>query len=216
MKFFINFFILSSLSFCVESKINNSNNHSDDHFINADLSDQGIANLLEQQLLEQEFQEMLRQADAGDASAQYEIALVYDHGTPTIPQDVQIAFSYYLQAANQNHEESLLSVAYCYEYGRGTEKNVEKVFEYYKKAADLNNECAIYRLARCYEEAIGTEKNVEKAFEYYKKSADLNYIEGIYKTGLFYKNGISVEQDYQKACQYFLQGVQKNHYSNSY
>lgn len=46
------------------------------------------------------------------------------------------AFKWYLKAAKQGHIEAQYQVGYCYEFGKGTAKNLDEAIKWYKKAAE--------------------------------------------------------------------------------
>ena len=63
----------------------------------------------------------------------------------------------------------------CYEFGKGTEINLEEAFKWYKKSAENGYNNAQNNLGICYEFGKGTEINLEEAFKWYKKSAENDY-----------------------------------------
>jgi TPR repeat protein len=82
-----------------------------------------------------------------------------------------------------------------YNFGIGTEKNLEKSFEYFEKAANQGHTISQNCLGIMYEDGIGTEKNSEKAFEYHKKSSDQGNIDSQLKLVRMYKDGIGTQKN---------------------
>lgn len=72
----------------------------------------------------------------------------------------------YMQAADLGYAPAQTELGYCYDYGVGVEKNIEKAFECFKRAADQGNSTAQYELARCF-----TYDSEEMALLWYKKAA---------------------------------------------
>ena len=65
------------------------------------------------------FQENLRQAEQGDAKAQYELGEDYYFGN-SAPQDYAESLKWFLQAAEQGHKQAQANVGMLYALGRGT------------------------------------------------------------------------------------------------
>ena len=62
------------------------------------------------------------------------------------------SFNLLLQAANEGSVLGQTYVAYCYEMGKGTDKNKASAAEYYRKASQRGNETAYESLKRMYDE----------------------------------------------------------------
>ncbi|RIA80063.1 hypothetical protein C1645_839363, partial [Glomus cerebriforme] len=61
---------------------------------------------------------------------------------------------------------------YCYQYGKGVDKNVTKAFEWYVKSATAGYAQGQHYLGYCYQYGKGVNKNEKKAFEWYLKAAE--------------------------------------------
>ncbi|MDR2105194.1 MAG: hypothetical protein LBP51_05505, partial [Deferribacteraceae bacterium] len=62
--------------------------------------------------------ELLKRANAGDASAQYEVGNIY-YGGYNVLQDYKKAAEWYLKAANQGYAPAQNDLGYMYRYGEG-------------------------------------------------------------------------------------------------
>lgn len=71
-----------------------------------------------------------------------------------------------------DNTQSIVNLAFCYEYGIGVNQDIDKANEYYKQAADLGNADAYYYLAK-----VNFDMNTEEDFIYgldlCRKAADL-------------------------------------------
>ncbi|KAF0536876.1 calmodulin-dependent protein kinase [Gigaspora margarita] len=105
--------------------------------------------------------------------------------------------------ADMNEPDGIFWLGYCYEYGIGVEKDVNKAFIHYRKSAEMNNPNGIYQVGYCYYLGIGVEIDMHKAFVYYLKSAEAGNSTGIFKTAVCYNHGIGVEKSEDK-CKYWL------------
>lgn len=78
------------------------------------------------------------------------------------------AFQKFSEAAAKGHKDAIFGIAECYEYGRGTARDLEKAREYYEKSLnggtwDLRSRVALYRILS---EESYSGYNYNKAYEY--------------------------------------------------
>lgn len=88
------------------------------------------------------FQESLRQAEQGDASAQYEIGEDYYFGR-TAPQDYAEALKWFLRAAEQGHVQAQANVGMLCALGRGASQDYTEAFKWVSLAAARGNQGAL-------------------------------------------------------------------------
>ncbi len=76
-------------------------------------------------------------AKAGEAQAQYELALQYlDTRGPQLKKNEKEAYSWLLKAANKGHLKAQSKLGELYEVGKGVEQDTNQAVRWYKKAAD--------------------------------------------------------------------------------
>ena len=76
------------------------------------------------------------------------------------------AFKYVLAAAEKGDAEAQEKLGRFYEFGKGTEEDVEQAIKWYEKAADQGNAKAQEALGYCYFYGNGIEEDYDKAFFY--------------------------------------------------
>lgn len=92
----------------------------------------------------------LKKAQAGDADAQYNLAICYDEGKGTSKDEKQAAH-WYAQAAEQGDADAQFSLGVCYHEGKGVDKDDEKAIELWTKAANQVPICLVpLRLLQCH------------------------------------------------------------------
>src|SRR3954471_4744933 len=69
-------------------------------------------------------------------------------------------FHQYQKAAEGGNVEAMSDLAFCYDNGEGTEKDLGKAFHWYQKAVEGGNEEVMSNLAFCYYNGEGTEKDL--------------------------------------------------------
>lgn len=81
-------------------------------------------------------EDLLRRAKAGNAAAQYALAVSYSTGAN---KDLKKAFDWWTKAAEQGHSFAQDSLARCYYHGEGVEKDLKEAGKWWSKAADQGN-----------------------------------------------------------------------------
>ena len=77
--------------------------------------------------------ELRRQANQGDATAQVVLGFRYEEGD-RVTKDYQLAVYWYTKAANQGDATAQGCIGDCYLHGHGVEKDCSKALEWYNKA----------------------------------------------------------------------------------
>lgn len=90
-------------------------------------------------------------AEAGDADAQYNLALMYNNGDG-VPQDYKQAIKWYRLAAEQGKAKAQYILATMYEYGEGVPQDYKEAVKWYKLSAEKGKDTAQFGLGLIYEE----------------------------------------------------------------
>ncbi len=124
---------------------------------------------------EQVFAKRLKQAEAGDADAQYAVGEAYLKGRgPTVnPQE---ALKWFRRAARQGHPKALYRLGYMHLRGIGTRRDPARAFELIRRAAEAGYSPAQYQLGRMYAAGLGTERDYDAALEWLRKAAAQDYL----------------------------------------
>ena len=131
----------------------------------------------EQDNLRQSFFQWMKQAaEQGDAVAQLQLALMYQHGRE-IQQDLNQAFQWMRKSAEQGDADAQFHLAFMYSNGEGTPQNLNQAFQWMRKLAEQGNAEAQYNLSVMYNIGEGVEHDEEKALYWLKKSADQGFIQ---------------------------------------
>lgn len=125
----------------------------------------------------------------GDVEATFCMAECYASGLG-VEVNKNIAYSYYLKAANANHLEAQLAVAKCFEKGIGVNSDMTEAIKWYHKAADSGSAYAKCVIAELYEKGkIDGTKNYGQAFVWYLDAANAGDANAQYKMGKYIENG---------------------------
>ena len=113
-------------------------------------------------------------AEKGHKFAQFNLAMIMKISDSS--SDHQLAFKYFIMAADQDLDKAICQLADCFDQGIGVDQNKEMAFDYYKRSADQNgNENSQYRVGVCYYKGEGVIADREKSLFYLRSSAKQFY-----------------------------------------
>ena len=82
------------------------------------------------------------------------------------------AVKWYLKAAEQGYADAQNNLGFCYDNGKGVEKDPKQAVYWYQKAAEQGYASAQFNLGLCYENGKGVEQDQKQALSWYQKAAD--------------------------------------------
>jgi hypothetical protein len=141
-------------------------------------------------------------AEQGDAEAQNELGLKYEHGRG-VPQDDAEAAKWYPSAAEQGFAMAESNIGTMYIYGRGVPQDFGEAMRWYDKAADQGLALAQFNIGTMYLNGKGVPQDYAEAVRWYRKAADQGLADSQYNLGMMYRDGLGVEQDYVQAHRWY-------------
>ena len=141
------------------------------------------------------------QADVGDATAQYTLAMYLLGGVLGFPDYGEIV-DLLTRSAEQGNGDALYELGVCYMNGEGVRNDSRKTEALWKQAAALGNVDAMVALGGAYRGGKGIPENLDASFAMYKAAADAGCAAGYLHTGICYFNGSGVEANIEKAIEY--------------
>ncbi|KIC71031.1 tetratricopeptide repeat protein [Candidatus Protochlamydia amoebophila] len=148
-----------------------------------------------------------KEADEGSAEAQLAVGKKYE-----FEKNYQLAFHYYLLAANQGNSQAQYNLGNFYELGKGVNQDISKAIFYYQQAAAKGFAQALYILARCYEVGKRVEKSFEKAFDLYQQAALQGHKKALYKIAICYEYGfLNIKESWKEALSYYKLAAKQGH-----
>lgn len=168
--------------------------------------------------------ERIREADAGDAQAQYDVAwhMVWEHQKEPLHADwAQRALAYFEGAARQGHGDAMLDLAAMHLEGRGTPRDREKAYYWYHQAALRLHPKAFRCLGYWwredhddsgYLEPPAADEHNKEIFDIFFKGAMMEEQNSLYEVGDCFFSGRYVEMDRELAYRLYDRSVYKAHY----
>ena len=154
----------------------------------------------------EQWYDILKKAESGDSSAQFEVATIYENGLnidslEIIKQDIQIAFNWTKKAFENGHKEAKISYAH-YLTDRSNPISVldiELGMKLYQEEMTNGDNYATYCLGLEYR----NRQEFEKAFDHYEKAHRNEEFFQELTIGMCYYYGIGVNKDKFKALEIF-------------
>jgi TPR repeat protein len=148
-----------------------------------------------------------RQAEQGDATAQFNLAELYGR-RPRDDQDLATSVEWFSKSAVQGNVEAAYILGLLFaglKYSAGWTKNDSEAKKWLSKAADLGHQNAQVTLARLYWREWG---DAGKAANLYRKVAEQNNAEAENGLGLMYESGEDVQRDDGKAAEWYGRAIE--------
>lgn len=125
--------------------------------------------------------EFLYLINQGLSEANYFVGCIYEDGTNEVPKNLEYAFFYYQQSADEiGYLEGILALGKMYYHGMGTQKNYQNAFKYYKIVFEKNaHPVASFMLGRMYQYGEGVNKNLSLARDFYNLAIKSGNIYGM-------------------------------------
>ncbi len=106
--------------------------------------------------------------------------------------NLPLAYTEFLAAANEGHLDSQFNVAMMYERGIGVEKNLAEAIVWYRKAALKDHSPSQFNLGVIYENGQGTAVDFAEANAWYRRAAQQGDALAIGNLGMLYIRGDGV------------------------
>lgn len=117
-------------------------------------------------------------ANAGNASAQYHIGMLYRFGWG-IDKNFMIARQWFEKSATQSHAESQAELGKIYKDGRGVERDAKKAAEWFLRAAENDLGVAQLNLGRMYRTGKGLPRDSKAAYMWFSLAITNRYMDAI-------------------------------------
>lgn len=138
--------------------------------------------------------ELKSKAEAGDAVAQYELAMAYDAGRG-IEKDLSQAAHWCGKAAEQAHAAAQNCIGSMLQFGDGVPQDEAAAAAWYEKAVAQDYGEAYTNLGYLYDLGKGVAQDRPRAIELYLKGAEKGSLNAMLNLGISYWNGAGVTVD---------------------
>jgi len=154
------------------------------------------------QPLQDEMSELKKNAEAGDANAQFNLGKKYAKGEG-VAKDNAEAVKWYRLAFEQGNANAQLNLGLMYQYGQGVDKNDTEAVKLYRLAAEQGKAIAQYYLGRTYQYGQGIAKNSAEAMKWYRLSGEQGNVDAQISLAIMYDNGEGIANDAAEAIKWY-------------
>jgi len=141
-------------------------------------------------------------ANDGDASAQFNLGLMYTTGQG-VQQDNAAAALWFRKAAEQGYALAQSNLGTLYLYGRGVTQDDTEAVMWFRKAADQGDAVAEFLLGNQYANGKGVPQDYSEAMIWFQRAAEQGHPVAKLYLGVMYAEGRGVPQDYVRAHMWF-------------
>jgi len=157
-----------------------------------------------------DFAEEYKEAESGNADAQFNLGAMYDKGEG-VTKDLAEAAKWYRQAAEQGLAVAQSNLGSMYANGEGVQKDSIEAVKWYRKAAEQGYAKAQKTLGFMLEQGKGVPKDSAEAVKWYRLAADQGYAEAQNKLGEAYANGTGVLRNATEAVKWFRKAAERGY-----
>lgn len=148
---------------------------------------------------------MVKKAEAGDASAQFELGKSY-----YALEEYEKCAALFMKSAGQGHVQSQYMMAVLYMQGRGVGRDFTKAAEWFAAAAGQGDAKSQNNLGLLYCNGYGVPQDYAAARWWLKKAADQDLPSAQRDLAELYLSGKGGERDYAAAMEYFTKAAGHN------
>jgi len=151
--------------------------------------------------VEESYAAVLAQAEAGDATAQFQLGVMYHRGVPEtgIEPDHVSAALWFSKAAEAGLSSAQCSFGLLHLSGHGVPTDDIKAALWLRRAADAGVSLAQNHYGRLLSMGIGVPKDLTLAVEYFQKAADQGQADAMVNLGAALLVGRGIQKDEAKA-----------------
>ena len=173
-----------------------------------------IQNQIFADVVPDDFDDMKKLAEQGDAYAQNRLGLMYETGE-SVPQDFKQAVYWYTKAAEQGFADAHFSLCLFYYMGESVPQDFKQAAYWCTKAAEQYTIAQSF-LGEIYYNGDGVPQDYKQAAYWYTKVAEQGDAYAQYHLGLMYAKGQGVSQDFKQAVYWYTKAAEQGDAESQY
>jgi TPR repeat protein len=163
-----------------------------------------------QQISAEDSSQLIKSAEGGDATAQYNLGSAYSYGRGVAKDDAE-AVSWYRKAAEQGNVYAQYNLGEAYHNGDGVPKDDDESVLWYRKAAEQGNVEAQRRLGIAYRNGEGVQRDYGEAVRWFRKAAEQGHAGAELDLGEAYIRGQGVAADSVEGAFWYRKAVEQQY-----
>ena len=152
--------------------------------------------------MDKTFADTKKQAEQGDATAQFNLGVMYDFGEG-VAEDNEAAVKWYRLAAEQGDADAQFNLGGMYLFGEGVAEDNEASVKWFRLSAEQGNAAAQWALGAMYDDGEGVAEDNESAVKWFRLAAEQGNAAAQYRLGAMYDKGEGLEEDDEAAVKWY-------------
>lgn len=159
---------------------------------------------------DEQYADLKRLAETGNADAQYEMGNWHSENGPK--PDLTQSVAWLKKAAAQNHAKAQFLLGNAYDKGKGVPQNVNEAKGWYEKAAQKGETMAQHSLGLLlHPTSKSAVQNHAESFKWFQKAAANGYADSQFMLGIEYEFGVIVPKDAAEAKRWYEKAAAQGH-----
>jgi len=151
-----------------------------------------------------------RQAEAGDANAQYHLGWMYYYGEGVLKNFTE-AVKWFRRAADQGNANAQYNLGWMYYYGEGVPKEFTEAVKWYRRAAEQGLAIAQFNLGNMYYYGEGVPKEFTEAVKWYRRAAEQGDASAQFNLAQMYRRGEGVPKNATEALKWYRRAADQGY-----
>lgn len=156
------------------------------------------------------FQQHVSRAEAGDADAQYSVAMDYFVGLG-VEKDPSIAVRWFTRAAEQKHAGAMRALGELYLDGESVKRDAALGIRWLEQAAAVGDAEALYTLSGIYVEGVDAAKDLERGLGFLRQAATGGHPDACFVLGTRYLSGTGLERRSDEGLKWLVKAADAKH-----
>ena len=156
--------------------------------------------------------ELLKNAEAGDAEAQYDVGAYYLRRTQEGDREsasAKLAITWLSKSAAQKNRDALNALAYAHQKGAGVTQSPDLSLKYYQMAADKGSTKAMKSLGTMFLEGQGVSRDEERGARWILEAAEHDDASAQNELIVLYSTGKGLPQDAARALAWAQKSLER-------
>jgi len=150
-----------------------------------------------------DIEELAKEAEAGDAKAQFRLGAAYDFGLG-VRSSGKDAWKWYRMAAEAGNADAQNSLGRGYQ----AENNYKQALIWFRKSAEQNHPVAITNLGYLHDLGLGVPQDRKKGYELYLRAAEMGWGDAMINIGQMFGTGQLGDVDLRLGCVWTIRALQ--------
>ena len=168
------------------------------------------SHIAQEKIANADIRKMIEAAEKGDATAQYNLGMIYGIGGADVERNDAEAVCWIRKSADQGYAQAQEALGFCYNKGMGVEQSDGEAVKWYRKAAEQGIASAQSTIGKYYIVGKGVDKSFKEGAKWFRKAAEQGDDDSQQWLGMSYESGRGVEQSDSEAVKWYRKAAEQD------